>query len=364
MLGQPKHKSWVLLADYLDASLVRNYSAHYMARLMTDTGMEYASCAYHVIVNLNNEYRGVYLLCDQVEVQESTRIAIEEPITPDQVEIPFLVEKIQNENRINQETAAGENVFADHRGLAHYVIKYPAKEDITPAQVQYITDTFNAADYALRWKDTATARQLVDMQSIYDWTYINEFVFNYDGFQLSQFISKSRTGKLKVSTVWDFDFALIPTWPGTRSGGGKSEEIVTTSRYDGTESGLEDLTTRDYYTDDDGLRCWSYYMWRNPEFQAEYKARWNTVVRYHAQETIDEIKAYKIAINSAGETNCDMWYEYSRAVRKDTVKNFSTASSAFYTPPAGKTSLFDDQYDYVITFLTKRKAYLDSRYGR
>ena len=147
----------------------------------------------------------------------------------------------------------------------------------------------------------------------------------------------------------------------TRTGNGKSQEIVTTSRYDGTTS-AEDITTRDYYTTDDGTRCWSFYVWRNPSLNAEFKERWNTV-RNYAQETIDELKAYRIAIDKAGEENCDMWYEGSRAVRLDTVKNFSTSSSAFYQPPAGKTSLFDDQYDYVITFLTKRLVYLDSRYA-
>ena len=67
-------KSWVLLADYLDDSKLRNASAFAFASVMLE---EYSSDWRYVSVEVNGAYQGVYLLCEQNQINKN-RIDIEE----------------------------------------------------------------------------------------------------------------------------------------------------------------------------------------------------------------------------------------------------------------------------------------------
>ena len=69
-----KFKNWLLLAEYKDWSMIRNASSFYLAHLMSD---DYASDFRLVNVYINNQYWGVYLLCEQQEVKDG-RIGISE----------------------------------------------------------------------------------------------------------------------------------------------------------------------------------------------------------------------------------------------------------------------------------------------
>lgn len=72
--GGEKYKNWLLLAEYKDWSMLRNSSAFYLAHLMDGN---YVSDFRLVNVYINNQYWGVYLLCEQQEVKEG-RISIAE----------------------------------------------------------------------------------------------------------------------------------------------------------------------------------------------------------------------------------------------------------------------------------------------
>ena len=72
--GGEKYKSWLLLAEYKDWSMLRNASAFYLAHLMSD---DYVSDFRLVNVYINSQYWGVYLLCEQQEVKDG-RVSIAE----------------------------------------------------------------------------------------------------------------------------------------------------------------------------------------------------------------------------------------------------------------------------------------------
>ena len=69
-----KFKSWLLLAEYKDWSMLRNATAFGLASKL---GSGYVSDYKFVEVYLNNEYWGVYLLCEQQEIKEG-RVSITE----------------------------------------------------------------------------------------------------------------------------------------------------------------------------------------------------------------------------------------------------------------------------------------------
>ena len=70
-------KNWVLLAEYKDASMLRNKSALEIAGEILDKDGLYASDAEFVEVNINDEYWGVYLLAEMQQINEN-RINITE----------------------------------------------------------------------------------------------------------------------------------------------------------------------------------------------------------------------------------------------------------------------------------------------
>lgn len=65
LLGMGESKHWVLLADDIDHTLIRNKLVMDFAR---DIGMETASNSYKVAVVYNGSYQGVYTLCEHVRV--------------------------------------------------------------------------------------------------------------------------------------------------------------------------------------------------------------------------------------------------------------------------------------------------------
>ena len=71
-------KSWLLLAEYKDASMLRNKAALYASREILGADGLYAADADFVSVEINGEYYGIYLLSDMQQVN-SSRIDITEP---------------------------------------------------------------------------------------------------------------------------------------------------------------------------------------------------------------------------------------------------------------------------------------------
>lgn len=64
-MGLKKNKSWVLLADYYDDSKLLNYSGFMLSSMMEN--IEWTPSTHHVLVFVNNQFQGLYLLTDQVD---------------------------------------------------------------------------------------------------------------------------------------------------------------------------------------------------------------------------------------------------------------------------------------------------------
>lgn len=89
--GGAEFKSWVLLADYRDTSLLRNPLAFTLAKSLYSARPDLYSADFRPVeVNLNGEYQGVYLLTEQQEVKEH-RVDLPEP-EEDEVGIGYFFE--------------------------------------------------------------------------------------------------------------------------------------------------------------------------------------------------------------------------------------------------------------------------------
>ena len=84
-------KNWVLLAEYGDASLLRNSAAFYIANSLYSSTGNYASDFRNVEVYLNGEYFGLYVLAEQQQVNPY-RVDVPEPEDPEDYETRALTE--------------------------------------------------------------------------------------------------------------------------------------------------------------------------------------------------------------------------------------------------------------------------------
>lgn len=191
--GDTKAKDWVLIANHGDKSLIRNHVAMSAARVLD--GIEWVPYTELVEVYLNGEYRGVYLLSEQVEVAKK-RVNI----TDGEIDDPgFLIEL--------DSYASGEYnreffTLEDRR----YTVKSDcASSDQVIAMKLHLETLLNMA----REGDREKIEEYFDLSSLIDTYLLYEFSKNPDVDWSSFFMYfKEPHGKLYFGPPWDFDIAF------------------------------------------------------------------------------------------------------------------------------------------------------------
>ena len=88
--GEKHFKNWVLMADYFDASMLRTFATFKLAAVLLE-GKYYSSDCIPVEVYLNGNYHGVYLLCEQTQINPGRVNIYEKDDDETSVEIGYLM---------------------------------------------------------------------------------------------------------------------------------------------------------------------------------------------------------------------------------------------------------------------------------
>lgn len=202
VLGMPKHKRWVLLANFMDRTLMRNLVSMKVASM---TGLDWTPRCVPVELVLNGKHQGAYLLVEQVRVDKD-RVPVSE-------KDGFLLEcDFHYDNEIQWTDPHGHNgQWGD--GIP-FGIKNPDPDDITEEQInyirQYITETAEVLygeDFA--HPETGYARYL-DVDSFVDYWLVFEVMCNHElGNPGSVYLHMDRGGKLIAGPCWDFDWGIL-----------------------------------------------------------------------------------------------------------------------------------------------------------
>lgn len=205
VMGMPKHKRWVLLANYMDRTLLRNRVAFYLAE---QTSLAWTPHCEFVELFLNGEHLGQYLLCEQVRV-DNDRIAITE-MTPqdnsgDAITGGYLLELDFHFDNMWQWHTARNVPFA---------VKFPDEEDLTEQQFDWIMNYIGTVESTLYGNDFKSEvngyRKYIDAQSFIDYWLIYEICVNHElANPGSVYLTKDRNGKLVAGPVWDFDWGTF-----------------------------------------------------------------------------------------------------------------------------------------------------------
>ncbi len=221
LFGYGKEKTWVLLADYRDYSLVRNMLALNAGLTMSE--LQYTSMGQSVELYLNGEYRGVYYLCEQIQIKENRVNVTEED--EDLVQLPeelgYLVEMdgwaIENKSSTPNLTTDGDiyvTVGDSLKSNRAYAIKdpedvlYKADGTLNYDYVDYVQNYLATALAAVQGNDYALVEELINVKSFAQAYIIYELFKNPDTNYSSVYFYWDKDGALQCGPIWDFDMAI------------------------------------------------------------------------------------------------------------------------------------------------------------
>lgn len=224
-----KAKSWTLLANAADKSLIRNAVTSLMGEF---TSLKFNPAAKFVDFVLNGNYLGNYQISDQMEVRKRRVDVVEQ-------DLPLLdTSDISGGYLLEVDGFMDGNCFTTSTYSVPIRIVYPDDEDIVASQNQYIKKyiadfetVLNSSNYADPDKGY---RAWVDSMSLADWYICTELTANIDGFWSTYFYKDQADSLLYWGPLWDYDIAYNNDTrkPGTQTqlmtdyGYGKTKEWI------------------------------------------------------------------------------------------------------------------------------------------
>ena len=307
-VGETADKDWVLVSCKYDISALRNYLVWNLAeRLGT---IPYVPSCTWVNLYVNGQYRGMYLLCEKIEVA-SDRVNIDESASEDANQVGYLVEY---DLRGAYESGAKKNLTYFYiPGLDEtfaWVIKSEVyNEKVTAA----IRSHLIACNQAILSGSQSKMAELVDMDSFVDMFILQELSKNPDAGCSSFYMQRDAGGKLCLTAPWDFDFAL-----GTYSVAQSTSGLVADGQDVMSHPWFEFLTTQ-------------------PWFMKLVLARMEQIVPL-LEETLKDVKAMQAVLEPAADQNDALWDVYGEK---------------FSIYPSSQVSVKLKSYEEHVNFLVK-----------
>lgn len=256
VFGMGKNKHWVLLANYMDESLMRNTLAYNLSGAM---GMEQMSTVY-VDVVLNGDFVGNYQFCEQVRV-DSDRVDVFdwESFAEDSAGVIADANELSKDESGDLEEYMLENMgwitsgAVTFNGTTYTIADYPdieipsinggyvleldeyydeiskfktkdsqpimfknpefvnTNEDMmnyVQTYVQAFEDAVQADSYTASYEgETVHYSDLYDFDALVDYWLINEIFFNQEIAKKSTYMYKEIDGLMIMGPVWDMDWS-------------------------------------------------------------------------------------------------------------------------------------------------------------
>lgn len=203
ILGMPKHKRWVLLANWMDRTLLRNRVAFQIAN---STGLDWNPHGEFVDVILNGKHVGNYYLCEHIKVDKN-RVNInelnEEATEGDDITGGYIMELDVYYDEVNKFKSAIRQL--------PYMFKDP--DEVNEYHITYMQNYVNTMEASLYNDEELAAgkfMEYMDIDSYIDWWFVHELAENGEpNHPKSTYMVKDKLGKLKAGPAWDFDWGTF-----------------------------------------------------------------------------------------------------------------------------------------------------------
>ena len=272
ILGMPTHKRWVLLANWLDRTMLRNDLAFYLAQ---QTGA-WAPHGTPVEVVLNGVHVGNYWLGEQIKIDENrVNIAdygwedlIEEIPSPTYQDIADNIGFLLECDQAADDSEIYFRLTKNDAPVPFYVyIKDPSDAATSTGSgvganmaYDYIKDYFITVGSALKSSDWNTVQNMLDYTSFAKHWIFTEVTENQESkHPKSCYMYKDAGGKLCAGPAWDYDWGtfvamenLSDSWVFEQSSDAGKVQDGYTARY----------------------TMWYTYLFNDPEFVRIVKECW------------------------------------------------------------------------------------------
>jgi len=287
--GYAKAKSWTLLANATDHSLIRNCITSVMGDFL---GLKNSPACRFVDLTLNGTYLGNYQISDQVEVRPH-RVAIMEqdyPLTDES--------NITGGYLLEVDGFKDGNYFTTSKYSVSITVHYPDEDEISASQNQYIRNYIKEFENALsssKFTDPETGyRQYVDSMSLANWYIASEVSGNIDAFWSTYFYKEQDDPKLYFGPLWDYDIA----YANDNRKGDTSGQLMTDVGYGDTQN-------------------WINRMWEDPWFGSLINRTYNEAVDAGLLEHLHaRIDSAVNVINESQQLNFQRWGISKRVLRE------------------------------------------------
>lgn len=330
LLGQGNGygKSWVLLSNMGDGSMMRTHAAFAMAQRLENIAWCSSSSFVHVYVN--GKYRGVYELAEQHNTSDG-RIEINED--PNVIDTDYLLELdkyASSDGKYGVDWfTVGSFSYSGGTGTGVRQIDYLIRSDYnTKEKCQFLEQYFKEADAAILNGSYEEVSKYIDLPSFVDMYILHELTRAGDCGWSSFFMVKKAGDKIYFTCPWDFDMAF-----------GRDNRIHNNSfKYLHAGNGIQ----REKQS-----HRWYYLMFKQKWFVDMVVERWDEVARDMVDIAVAEID--RIYTDFYGEfmKNYEIWGQGSTTYDEDFIEPL-------------KVKGFDQQVWFLKFYLGLRFDWLDN----
>lgn len=326
-LGMKSGKSFALVANYFDKTLLRNCVAYELGSKIF-TNLEWTPAAIPVNLFINGVYQGVY------NATETNKIA------KNRVNVPNLekcksAEEFENYGYLLEANARADESFnlVTQKGLV-WSLKEPDSEDLKKSVAETLKEkikqkikTVEDALYSENFSNPSSAdywENYLDKNSLIDWILVSELAKNTDSNMYSSCYmyykpeqdtenKKSASGgKFYFGPLWDFDLGF-----GNINDGGSTAGLKTTEEWTFKGIAIDGKNTvkaaETVPAENSQVENWILRLFESESFRSAVTERWNSkkneVQTFFSEEKNSRFSVLKSKIVDDSNLNFRRWNE-------------------------------------------------------
>ena len=320
LLGMGRARKWVLLANVVDVTSLRNDVAFMLAEMV---GMDYNYRGKFVELYVDGKYKGLYYAVQRIEIAKgSVDLRGEDGVLVE-------MDLIHDGEGSCYTTYLGECL----------ILKDSVKDINEGDEVMgKFLANFNKAEMAVEKGDYDELATVFDIESFAKYFLINEFSTNPDAYSSSFYMYNNDDGKIVAGPLWDFDFAF-----GNREWVWQvDEEFFSPSA---------NMIRKREALGEDGLKAYSgisrliYYLMEMPEFREEVARVFNEQMFGRSDGLMWEIEQKALENENAAVLDIGRW-------KHESIHSLNDAKDEYWT-----------EVREMMLWIKTRYSHFESEYG-
>lgn len=341
LFGLKKNKSWALLADYMDASKMKNHMAFSFSKMLRGEN-EFTPQPNHVEVYLNGDYLGLYLLTENIDEKEGRMdLGVEDGYFTslfdednrfDLNDFPLMYERDASAPGDPKSVLDETYCFLEFSNgtSAYYSLKYPEKEDfvmlgedgkvLLDEEGNSLIDNEKYQLFFKEWKeyvrdiderfialakkpDLSDVNEAVDLDSFVSYGLVDLFMNELDHIDKSAKFYKPIGSKLKAGPIWDYDACSLNI-PFT----GEPVDIPDWRKR------MSDAMDVDYF----GER-YDRALYRTAQGKSLFNSYWGTIDETRKNQFLDSLSLESTRISEALRKDSARWHVNDALVQTNSI---------------------------------------------